>query len=354
MKDKEVILIVGEDIDYITALKESILQFGYECFAANSSTDGIQKAFECSPALIIYHTRPNCFKTFDFFNIVRDSRLTFDIPFVLISEGVELEDVQFALEMGVDGVFDKPIRLSDLQRIIDVRIRKYLRMKRESERDFIRSFDLTSSSVAIFNSDFQIVNGSNAFYSVFNIDMSKPIWENLGFDEDLFLKLSYKVFAGHEGQEVFKHTLLVNGAEEEYDVIISSLNTIFAKRSALLVLNSVNYITANTVGNKGFVKDYEIQMGEDELTSGVGSARRVGELRKQTLMRKKNELNFTKRQLEVLELSIMGLPMKLIADRLCISEKTVEKYRANLMEKTGAKNIIELVIFAIKNKYVNV
>lgn len=46
--------------------------------------------------------------------------------------------------------------------------------------------------------------------------------------------------------------------------------------------------------------------------------------------------------------------MKQIADKLCISEKTVEKYRSNLMEKTGSKNIIELVLFAIKNKYVQV
>lgn len=347
MKDKEVILIVGEDVDYITALKESILQFGYECFAANSSTDGIQKAFECSPALIIYHTRPNCFKSFDFFNIVKDSRLTFDIPFVLISEGVELEDVQFALEMGVDGVFDKPIRLSDLQRIIDVRIKKYLRMKRESERDFLRSFDLTSSPVAIFNSDFKIVNGSNAFFSIFKIDTGKTIWENLGFDEDQFLKLSYRVFAGHEGQEFFRHTVVVNGVEEVYDIIISALNTIFAKRSALLVLNSATNSTGNNRSNQGLILDYEMPVIGDEHTSG-------GELRKQTSVRTNKDLNFTKRQLEVLELSIMGLPMKLIADRLCISEKTVEKYRASLMEKTGAKNIIELVIFAIKNKYVSV
>lgn len=347
MKDKEVILIVGEDDDYVAALSDSIDQFGYESIVAGSSTEGIQLAFEHSPDLIIYHTKPNCFKSFDFFNIVKESRLTFDIPFVIISEGVEFEEVQFALEMGVDGVFDKPLKLADLQRIIDARIKKYLRLKRESERDFLRSFDITSSAAAIFNSDFKIVNGSAAFFRMFSIDHSLPIWENLGFDEDTFLKLSYKVFAGHEGQESFEHTMEVDGELETFSVVVSNLNTIFAKRCALLVLNRADS-AANSYASM-HVADRK-RAGR----AGITATAKEGELVRQSPLRTRNELNLTKRQLEVLELSIMGLPMKLIADRLCISEKTVEKYRASLMEKTGAKNIIELVIFAIKNKYVNV
>ena len=61
---------------------------------------------------------------------------------------------------------------------------------------------------------------------------------------------------------------------------------------------------------------------------------------------------FSKREQEVLNLSCKGLPIKIIADQLCISDRTVEKHRAALMEKTGAKNIVEVIIYALKNDMV--
>jgi len=63
---------------------------------------------------------------------------------------------------------------------------------------------------------------------------------------------------------------------------------------------------------------------------------------------------FTKRENEVLRLSIEGLPIKIIADRLSISSRTVEKYRTKLMEKSGAKNIVEAIVFSIKNNLIEI
>ncbi len=50
----------------------------------------------------------------------------------------------------------------------------------------------------------------------------------------------------------------------------------------------------------------------------------------------------TNREKEVMMIVIEGLTSKEIAERLGISFRTVENYRANIMQKTGAKNIIEL------------
>jgi DNA-binding NarL/FixJ family response regulator len=36
-----------------------------------------------------------------------------------------------------------------------------------------------------------------------------------------------------------------------------------------------------------------------------------------------------------------------------ISSRTVEKHRANLMTKINAKNIIEVIIYAVKNKLID-
>ncbi|RPI29031.1 MAG: DNA-binding response regulator [Acidobacteria bacterium] len=56
----------------------------------------------------------------------------------------------------------------------------------------------------------------------------------------------------------------------------------------------------------------------------------------------------SKREREVITLVVKGLSSKEIADHLFISVKTVESHRARIMEKTGAKNLPELVRYAIR------
>jgi FixJ family two-component response regulator len=51
----------------------------------------------------------------------------------------------------------------------------------------------------------------------------------------------------------------------------------------------------------------------------------------------------TQRELEVMELLVVGKPSKLIASALGISEKTVDVHRFNVMRKTGMRSVAELV-----------
>jgi DNA-binding NarL/FixJ family response regulator len=54
----------------------------------------------------------------------------------------------------------------------------------------------------------------------------------------------------------------------------------------------------------------------------------------------------------VVELSCQGLAIKEIAEKLFISDRTVEKHRASIMEKTGTRNIVEAVIFLVRNRLI--
>ncbi len=63
-------------------------------------------------------------------------------------------------------------------------------------------------------------------------------------------------------------------------------------------------------------------------------------------------IDLTRREEEVLELICKGLDNKEIADRLFISQKTVEGHKTNLMTKTNTKNAINLMLFAIKNNLI--
>ena len=46
---------------------------------------------------------------------------------------------------------------------------------------------------------------------------------------------------------------------------------------------------------------------------------------------------------------VQGMTNKQIADKLFISKRTVDKHRANILEKTGCRNTANLVVWAIKN-----
>ncbi len=58
------------------------------------------------------------------------------------------------------------------------------------------------------------------------------------------------------------------------------------------------------------------------------------------------------RETEILIAVCQGLSNHEIADRLFISKRTVDKHRANIMEKTGCRNTANLVVYAVKNSLV--
>jgi DNA-binding NarL/FixJ family response regulator len=63
---------------------------------------------------------------------------------------------------------------------------------------------------------------------------------------------------------------------------------------------------------------------------------------------------FSDREIEVLKLVCQECSNQEIADKMFLSVRTVEGYRARLFEKTKSKNLVGLVIFAIKAGVINV
>ena len=60
------------------------------------------------------------------------------------------------------------------------------------------------------------------------------------------------------------------------------------------------------------------------------------------------------RETEILLEVCRGLSNQEIADKLFISKRTVDKHRANILEKTGCKNTASLVVYAIKHHLVTI
>jgi len=73
---------------------------------------------------------------------------------------------------------------------------------------------------------------------------------------------------------------------------------------------------------------------------------------KSTSKSKEFHAELSEREMEILILICQGLSNQEIGDKLFISKRTVDKHRANILEKSESKNTAQLVVYAIKNKLV--
>ena len=66
------------------------------------------------------------------------------------------------------------------------------------------------------------------------------------------------------------------------------------------------------------------------------------------------DIKFTERELEILQYFCEGYTATEIAEKLFRSIKTIESHRSRLLEKTHSKNTINLVLYAIRNKLIEI
>jgi DNA-binding NarL/FixJ family response regulator len=94
--------------------------------------------------------------------------------------------------------------------------------------------------------------------------------------------------------------------------------------------------------------------GKPYLSPGISEKVIEGYLEgRQTLKTRTAYETLTHREREILKLIAEGYKNKEIGDDLCISVKTVEKHRANIMEKLGLHNVQALTTFAIEKGLVS-
>jgi len=112
------------------------------------------------------------------------------------------------------------------------------------------------------------------------------------------------------------------------------------------------YLLKNT-GREEFLRAIrEVNEGKDYQSQAVTEIIMNGLSRQKNQERNLHELKFTRREKEILELIAKGLTTKEIGNSLCISEKTVETHRSNLLTKFDVKNMVSLLKLAMEYGYV--
>lgn len=118
---------------------------------------------------------------------------------------------------------------------------------------------------------------------------------------------------------------------------------------ATLEAGADGYVLKDATHNELMIAINSVLSGKPYLSPGVSEKVIEGYLEgRRTLKPSSAWDTLSQREREVLKLIAEGYKNKEIADDLCISIKTVEKHRSNLMKKLGLHNAAALTAFAIE------
>jgi DNA-binding NarL/FixJ family response regulator len=176
------------------------------------------------------------------------------------------------------------------------------------------------------------------------------------------------------GEEFLKMLKSTSADIALMDINMPELDGIEATRKGLRICPSINIIALSMYGEeeyyykmvdagvKGFLlKDSDIsEVKEAILTVARGGSYFSQELLYHVIQKIKHRehesksANLSKREKEILFKICEGLSNQEIAETLFISKRTVDKHRANLLGKTNSKNTASLILFAIRNKLIEI
>jgi DNA-binding NarL/FixJ family response regulator len=176
------------------------------------------------------------------------------------------------------------------------------------------------------------------------------------------------------GEEFLKMLKSTSADIALMDINMPEMDGIEATRKGLRICPSINIIALSMYGEeeyyykmvdagvKGFLlKDSDIsEVKEAILTVARGGSYFSQELLYHVIQKIKHRehesksANLSKREKEILFKICEGLSNQEIAETLFISKRTVDKHRANLLGKTNSKNTASLILFAIRNKLIEI
>lgn len=131
-------------------------------------------------------------------------------------------------------------------------------------------------------------------------------------------------------------------------------------RSAILMLSMHSEDTwvrqAMDAGARGYIlkSAVDLDLAAAVRRAAAGETVLDPQLSHRPALRGETESGLTARELEVLQLIVLGKSNKEIAAQLNVSVNTVSVHRANIMNALGIHKTAELVVYAIRSRLVNV
>ena len=326
------ILLIASSHEDNRLLEKLLSENGYIVESAEKIDFVIEKIMSHSTDLVICKNKMNDFNGFEIFKILKKYLSNCGIPFFLELNSFEKDDMIIGLELGIDNFIFTPINKISLFCKIENQLKKREELNIFATNHFSEFFN--SSAIAMFFvSANKVTKVNQAFHKIHNGFTSEML--NLPVDS------IFNVKGSKQNELSFRR--FQNGITN--DCLLTNVYCNFN-----LELNfDINFFRGDNLNSEIYFAELLPKLVPEQITGNIAGNQSM----KQGINEKvydfdadiqQYHIKLTKRETQIFELSAKGLPIKLIADQLNLSERTVEKHRANIMAKANAKNMIEAIL----------
>lgn len=124
-------------------------------------------------------------------------------------------------------------------------------------------------------------------------------------------------------------------------IIALTINNEYSFIKKMIACGASGFVTKNASKEELFNAIQAIQRGEKYVSQDVS----------QVLLSASSDnfdKNFSEREIQVIQLVAQGFTTREIAQKMFLSEKTLEKHRTNIIKKSGLKNMTAVINYALQ------
>ncbi len=317
------VLLIEDDQDLRETTLELLSDEGFTSIAAANGAQGIQLALQHTPYVIIFDINMPGLSGYEVYNMLHQVNTTSVIPFIFLSAKSTRDEILAGLHLGADDYITKPFEFDELVSIINRRIEHRQRIVSQHDENFKVLFENTRNPAFIlYNCTFDYVN--------------RPFTKVFGYTQEQIEGLSVTNILSGSSLKSF------TAASEQ---CVAGLKKSFVINVDILLKDKTT-VNADLVGMQVQFKGQPAML----CTLEPSQSDIVTKESKTTDI---PNLPISDREAEVLNLICQGFTNAEIAEKLFLSERTVEGHRSRLFSKTGTKNAVALAMWAVKNNIYN-
>ncbi|HPE86416.1 MAG: response regulator [Bacteroidia bacterium] len=364
------ILLIDDDRALSQTTQVFLKAKGFDVTVAENGAVGIQKAFDVLPDLILCDINMPHIDGYEVFSVLQESSATNNIPFIFLTSKDDIKDIRTGMQLGADDYLTKPVNSEELYLSVQTRLKKHEKIIHANEEKFRTLLENNPNGVFILQEE-KFVSVNRVMVNMF--DFYKEEFENMSFmdivDIDHRDYVKEKLMRCHKGFEKNIHIefTALNRRKDPFPVeLYAGASKIRGKINVVGTMvkqNSANSSPGNSLNlSTSEIETLRIALESSEASDISVSKNLVAKLIKvysndhsaKTNHTDEPAFTLSKRESEILEHICKGASTQEIAETLFISERTVEKHRANILLKSEMKNMVEVIIYAIKNKMVEI
>lgn len=326
----QILLIMSSDEGSPVNIEEFLKEKGFEVFRASNANEGISKVQECHPDLIICQNNLEEKNGLQVYNSLSAYLLKRCTPFLLYMPEYIKEDVLVAIEIGIDSFIISPFDEDTLLKKVTHHLIKVRNSKIIETEQFKTLFETTPVAKFIAENS-QIIMANKALRKLTGLSFNG---NHLPSIDGLFN------FSENENHAL-DYTKCMNGLKNF--CLLNSVPLQSKKHSRF----DIHLVYTDYFGKGLFMAEVVPAKGEENTNNS--EVENADANNQHSGNGNTDGISLSPREEEVLEWSVQGLPIKQIATILKISDRTVEKHRANIMAKTEATSMVE-AIYTIRRK----